>query len=364
MKVLDKNINAWQLGIMLFILLFANKILVLPSLLFEGAGLEAVFIPVLFFVLEMGLLFLFYKLKTKHPAQSFSFLLKNRFGTPVQVVAFVFLCAYFLCKAVLLYNVTYIFFRNVVYKDYSSFLFLFCFIPIMNHLAISGLRVMGRTMQLFFPFMLTIVLFCLVVGVFGINSSVLMFSKPFAEIALTAAKHISSFGDVVLVFVVMHRVQIKKGEWKVVFSLVTLASVLVCLITVIFILSYTYTAFMHPYAIFEIMSYVKEYGGLGRIDVVSMVGIIVFAYFHLAIYLKAFMLCFKEVFPKINPLYSVLTFNLAFLLIVGFFILNLEQAVSFAEKILPYFAIIPFGIVPILSGLLFLIKKRKEVKNE
>lgn len=65
MTVKDKSVNAWQIGILLFILLFANKILVLPSLLYDGAKVEAFFIPVILFALELGLLVLFYKVKNK-----------------------------------------------------------------------------------------------------------------------------------------------------------------------------------------------------------------------------------------------------------------------------------------------------------
>ena len=72
MKVFDRSINVWQAGILLFVLMFANKILVLPSLLFEGAGMESIFILIFFFLLELGLVLLFLALKKKFPTQSFS----------------------------------------------------------------------------------------------------------------------------------------------------------------------------------------------------------------------------------------------------------------------------------------------------
>ena len=51
----DKSITAWQAGIMIFILMFANKVLLLPSLLFEGAKFESIFIPIGLSILEMYL---------------------------------------------------------------------------------------------------------------------------------------------------------------------------------------------------------------------------------------------------------------------------------------------------------------------
>ena len=127
MKVLDRSITAWQTGIILFILLFANKILILPSLLYEDAKLEAFLVPIFLFVLELGLIFLFYRIKTKYPSERFSDILKNHYGKFVTYSLYVLILVFFFCKALLLYNVTYIFFRNMVYKDSGNILFLFCF---------------------------------------------------------------------------------------------------------------------------------------------------------------------------------------------------------------------------------------------
>jgi len=360
MKVLDRNITTWQAGILLFILLFANKILLLPSLLYEGAKMESIFVPVILFLLEIGLLFLFYKLKMKYPTEKFSEIVKKHFGKTVKVVLYICLAIFFLSKAILLYNVTYVFFRNLIYKDAGNFLFLFCFIPIINHMAICGLRVMGRTAQLFFPVIVIIVIFCLIVGVFDITSAPLWFEGSALDVLKIGLKHISSFGDVIFLFVIMDRVRVKKGDWKILFSLASVAAILVIAIAFIFMLSYTYTSFMHSYALFEIMSFVKEYGGLGRIDIISMVVIVLFSYFHLAIYLKSFMFSFQEIFPKISEIYSVLTFDLLFLVVVEFFIVNLESTIFYSESILPYVTIISFAVIPIFSTIFIFTKKRKE----
>lgn len=363
MNIKDKSISAWQLGILIFILIFANKILLLPSLLYDGAKMEAFIIPIVLFVFEMGILFLFYKLKTKYPNESICFLIKKHFGRVVSIFLFVLVMLFFLCKSVLLYNIAYIFFRTLIYKESNNILFLFCFLPVVNYLAVSGLRVMGRTAQLFFPVIIVVTLFCIVIGLFGINTTPLFFEASFSDVLTTTLRHISAFGDLIFLFVVMDKVSIKKGQWKVVFSLAGISMVVVCVITTIFIFSYTYTSFMHPYALFEIMNYVQDYGGLGRIDIVSMVLIIIFTYFHLSIYLKAFIISFNFVFEKIDVIYSVLTFNIIFVLIVNFLILNLEKSLVYGEGVLPYFAIVSHIIIPLFVTILLIDRKKKRSNN-
>lgn len=355
----DKSINAWQTGIIIFVFMFANKVLMLPSLLFESAKFESFFVPIILSVLEMGVLYLFFRLKTRFPTQSFSHILKTYCSKYVMWIIYLLFAIYFLSKAILVYNITYIFFKTVIYKDADNLLFLACFLPIINHLVCRGLRVMGRTMQLFFPVVLTLVTFCILVGFFGINSKPLIFQSSGDEIISALFKHISAFGDMIFLFVIMHKIKIKKGQWKIVFSLSGISFLLVVLVNFVFMLSYTYTAFMHPFALFEIMNYVKEFGGTGRIDILSMIVIIIMTYFQLAIYLKGFMISFQAVFYKIKKTYSLLTFNLLFLFLINYVVLNLEVAVYYGENVLPFVSIFSFVIIPAFSLMFEFVSKRR-----
>jgi len=354
-----KTITAGQAGIIMFVLLFSNKILILPSLLFERAKFEGIFVPVILSLLELLLLFVFYKLKTKFPTESFGEIVKQRFGRIFNVVLFIGITFFFLCKTVLLYNVTYVFFNNIIYTDTRHFVYIFCILPIINHLAYSGLRTIGRTIQLFFPVVLSLVLFCIVVGFFDVTSSVLLFQGSLSDVVMTTLRYITAFGDTIFLFVVMDKIEIKKGQWKKVFSLVGLALFLVILITVVFILSYTYTSFMHPFAVFDIMSYVKEYGGLGRIDIFSMILIILLTYFHFALYFKGFMVSFRELMPKLEKTYSIIVFNILLVVFINFIIQNLNEAISYAERIMSYLSIISFVIVPTISMICVFRKKKR-----
>ncbi len=361
MKVIDRSITAWQTGIILFIILFANKILILPSLLYDGAKIESFFIPIILFCFDFALLFLFYKIKNKFPNQSFEDIINQYCARWVRILVYLAFAIFFFGKTILLYNVTYIFSKNMIYKDSGNFIILFAILPVINHLAICGLRVLGRTAQLFFPVIVGITLFSIIVGIMGFNSVPLFFQVNASQFFLTFFKHISPFGDTIILFLFMDKIKIDKGQWKVVFSLFGLACFLVVTIIIVFLISYTYTSFMHPFALFELMSYVKEYEGLGRIDLISMVIIIIFTYFHLTIYLKAFMASFHGIFNKLDWIYSILTFNLLFLVIVNFFVMNLEIAIFVGENILPFITIFPFIILPFIIAIIFYKHKRRRI---
>lgn len=355
------KISAWQTGILLFVLMFANKVMILPSLLSEKIKMEAFFVPIIMFLIDFCILILFFFVKKKHPEEKFFDIVKTLFGKTFAVFLYVLFIAFFMAKTTLLYNVSYIFLRNLIYRDASSLMFLFCVLPVVNFLAFSGLRPLGRTVQIFFPIIFLIVTFCIVIGSFGINSNMLLFQTPFSSVLSQSFRHIGSFGDTLFLFLIMDKISVKNGQWKVVFSLEILSMLFVVGINIVFIFSYTYTSFLHPFAIFELMSFVKEYEGLGRIDIISVVLIIIFIYFHLSIYLKGVLCAAESAVTKFKANNVIIIYDVLISILSIFVFFNLGRTIIFGEQILPYFCFIPL-IMLTVSCVIVLAKKRR--KNE
>lgn len=359
----DRSMNGWQTGIVLFILVFANKILLLPSLLYRDADMFGFLVYIVLFLLETALLVLFFVLKYKYPHMSFKNLIVKHFGKVTMIIFSILFIIYFFGKAVLVYNVTYLFFKNLIYMENNGILYAICFLPVVNHLAVSGTRVLGRTCQLFFPVILVTMLFCVIISFFGIDTEPLLFQNSLSSVWLSAIHHISSFGDTILLFILMDKIELKQGDWKIISSLYALAVTLVMGLVIGFYLSYTFTSFMHPYAIFEVLTFIKDYGGVGRIDVISMILIMFLSYFHLSIFLKGFTVSFHNIFEKLPKQYSLITFDISFLLVIFLVIRNLERTIVYAENYLPYLSIISFILVPILTIIFLFMKKHEEGKK-
>lgn len=354
----DKTITAGQAGAMCFFVVLANKILVLPSLLAEKTKAEAIFVPIVLFLFEFLMIFFFFRLKKRFSNLSFSEIVRRSCGKWASVLMSVLFVLFFLSKAVLLYNIKHIFLKNVVYHEEDSLVYFVCFIPVVTHMAISGLRVMGRTMQIFLPIVLIAFAFVVVVGFTGIVKIPVFFESTPSMFFSTTFSLISVFGDSVFLFLIMDKIEIKEGEFKKIFLPTLISAIFVCLINVVFVLSYSYTAFMHPYAFFEMVSFVKEYGGLGRLDIIPMVVIIIISYFQLSMYMKFFMIAFCDVFDKMSDVLAAVIFDFFFLFLVNFVVLTSSRTILYGEVFLPYISIVPFVIVPILSIVGLLSKRR------
>lgn len=344
----DKSISVWQTGILTFIMMFTNKILVLPSILSENTKIEAVLIVFLSFLLEIGLLVLFYITKRKFPEKSIFEILKINFGKWISI-SFAVLCAlFFFSKSVFMFNVFEFFLRSVMYKDAVNFLFLVCVLPVVSFVAYSGLRTMARTFQIFFPVIILTTLFCVIVGFFEIDGGLTFNLSQIKDFANNFFSHLSAFGDSLFLFIVMDKLKIKRGEWKVFYTLSSLGMFFVCTICFVYVFSYTYTTFFHPFAIFEMLSFVKEYDGLGRIDIIAVILMMIFFYFQFTIFLKGFLDSLSVTGDFFTKKISILIFNFIFIIISLYFVKNLNNALFLGEKIIPFFEIIPFILLPCL----------------
>lgn len=354
----EKSVNIWQIGIILFIVLLANKILLLPSLVFKDANFEGLITITILFLIEIGIITLFIFLKRKYKTLSFAQILREKFGNFIKIIIFLLLAIFFVCKILLLYNVTYAFFNELIYKESSPLLYLVCFVPIMTYFVFCPLRTMGRTLQIFFPVILVLAIFCTFLPFVGLNSTPLLFQSSASGVFFSILKHSAAFGDSIILLLFIDKIEYKKGDGKKIYFMALLAILFVFLIFLSFYFSYTYTASFHSYAIFEILGNIKSFGGIGRVDVISLILVMFLTYFQFGIFFKAYTNCFCEVFTRINAKFAVILFDVLFVVLINFVVLNLEKAVMFAENFFPYISM-PTIIIVLLFVAISLLRRRK-----
>ena len=75
-----KTISARQTGIIVFLTILANKILVLPSILYKSSDADSIFVMLTLFLIEFLILLVFLKLKKNYPNQTFLSILQEKLG--------------------------------------------------------------------------------------------------------------------------------------------------------------------------------------------------------------------------------------------------------------------------------------------
>lgn len=355
----DTTINARQTGMLCTIMILANKIFLLPALLYEGAKSDGFFIMIMLFAIELCVLGVFFLLKSKYPNNTLNFILEKHIGKFLSKIIYIVLMVFFLFKTLLAYSVVYAYLKAQVYQEEFALLALICIIPVVNHAVISGLRVFSRTIELYFYAICTGIFICLVVGLINSQGMPFFFRATPSEFFLTSFKHIFSFGDFIFLFLIIDKIKIEKKEYKTIFKFIVLGIAIVLILFYIFYSIYQITAFMHNSALTDILSVSLQFNAVGRLDVIAMVTIMFLSFFELTIFAFGFSEGFCNVFHKLNRTYSVVVFDVIFMCVYFILVGRYENMLLYNESWLPYLSLFANYLIPILLFVIAILKRRR-----
>ena len=353
-----KQISINQCGVLIVMCIFANKILLLPSLMYEKTSADSIFVLITLFLLDFIMLPILIKLKNLYPEQKFYDILKDKLGSLVTKIIYITLLIFFFFKCLLVFSITYVYFKQQIYQDEFIFMALISFFPVINHAVFCGLRSFSRTMELFFGIVIAGFIFCLVISLFTPISSPLFFTSTAKEFFTSMHNHIFAFGDFIFLFLAMDRLDFKKGKVKSLYFYTLFAMFLVVLLFFLFYAKYQMTAFMHNNALADLLVFSVQFNAIGRLDIIAMLTIMIITLFQMEIFSYAFCDCFMSIFP-LNKIYSVAVFDVLFLILYYVFIGIYEIMVKSSLLWLPYLSIFINYILPIITLIIIIIDIRQ-----
>ncbi len=355
------TISTRQTAIISSLLIFANKLLVLPSLLYERSKADGFFAVLILLALEMLLLYMFLKVKNAYPNLSFYELIKQKLGVVFAKFFYVLLIVYFFFKVMLLFNVTFMYLHIQVYLDATYYLFMFAFLFVMTTSALRGLRPLARGAEFVFSFIVASLLFCLFLSFFNFRSFPIFFEQKFGNVLNSSWHTACCCGDVLVLFVIMDKIELRKGFNKKVLIYSGLSCLLVLLVFFMFYSIFGVTSFVHNNALSDIITFSYRFLDLGRLDLVAIIVNMFLSFLQLSIYAYMLMVCFKQIFPKITDVYIVTFYNLVFIVIMISAAINYVTVIYLAENVFSLAAPFIHFIVP---AILFVCALRKSKRKE
>ena len=155
------KISIRQTGVLLVFCILSNKILLLPSLLYERSGNDAIFSMIIAFAVELIMLPIFICLKEKNPDKTFYQILEENITKVGAKLIFIAIMLFMILKAILTFSIVYVYFKQEIYQEEFLALILICMLPVITHGVVSGLRTITRTMEFFFSVLMVGFIFCL-----------------------------------------------------------------------------------------------------------------------------------------------------------------------------------------------------------
>ncbi|MBQ8909055.1 MAG: GerAB/ArcD/ProY family transporter [Clostridia bacterium] len=357
------KISLRQTGILTVMCILANKLLLLPSLLFERTGVDGLISVAISFAVELILIPIFLKLKTKHPSLSFYEILKKYFGVIAVKTIFFALLVFMFMKAILTFGIVYVYFKQEIYQEEFLMLILVCMLPVLTHGVLSGLRTISRTMEFFFTVVLVGFFVCLLMSLFTSVTLPVFFVNSAGTIFSSAFKYFIVFDDFLFLFIIMDRVDIKQGQEKKFYFYVLLGMFMVLAMFFFFYAKYPVTAFMHDNALSDLLVFSVQFSAIGRLNIIAMITIMLITLFQMEIFCFGFCQCFENLLPKLNKKHAIALFDIVLSLIFLLFVGSHADIVEAAEGWFSIFAIGVFVVVFIVSLILCFVRRKDEEKD-
>lgn len=363
------EINARQTGILLFLCILANKFLLLPSLMFKQTKNDAIFVLIILFVFDIVALPIFFKLKRKYPDEKLFQILSKKLTKTVTIIIYLVFAFYFLIKAILTVDVVYSYLKQQVYQGDFFLLALISIIPVVNHAVLKGVRVMSRTMEIFFFIIIAGFLTCLGLSLFTNFSMPVFFTSSVRDILSSIYKNTFAFGDFIFLFLIIDKVKLKKNDEKIIYSYSFFAIFLIILLFFIYYAKFQETSFIHNAAISDILVFSVQFNAIGRLDIISMITIIFITTFELEIFSFGFCDSISNLIPMANKQFSIIFLDVMGVLLYTLYFGRYEYIINSFSSWLFYIAIIINYLLPTIFYFISLDYKKKgkkklEIQNE
>ena len=179
------TISLRQASCIMGILVFANKVLILPSIMFERVGVDGRFLLLGLFLVDIAMLVAFFKLKTSFPDKTFFQLLAKVITKYGAIFVYVLFCGFFIMKALTIYNVSLMYLKNQVYFEVGEYIFLICFLAISNNMAFRGLRSTARTTEFFYIGIILLIVLSTYAACANFADFPIFFNNSFEELSLS-----------------------------------------------------------------------------------------------------------------------------------------------------------------------------------
>lgn len=352
------KITTRQTAIIASILIFANKILTLPSLLYEYAKGDAFLVFLTMFCLDIGVLFIFFGLKKKYKTESFFEILSKKLTKPIAIIIYTIMIAYFFLDLLLNFNVTGAYFKSQIYHTDERLTFVIISVVIFSIVVAGGLRGLARTYEFFyFPIILGLVI-CIIISFFNYSKPLILFDSDFNSFFTACYKYIFSFGDVMILFLIMDKIQFDEKSEKTILMYVIPSMGIILLGVFMFYSLFPNTAFLHANAVSDIILLSPEIFNLGRLDIIAVTTVMFLTLCQVCIYVYILCDLMRKIIPNLSLKLSIFFVSLIFLMLYATVFNNIDFVIDFARTWGVYLGIFFQYFLPIVCSF-FLIGKSK-----
>lgn len=362
LKPENQSIYKRQVALLLFLIVPAAKLLLLPTLISYRAGPDAALTVLVGCAIDFLLLYSVTVAIRIEPRKNIFSILKETFGKTGARIVTVLLSLYFMMRA---FPVIFEQKGILTHSLYQNLPFVATIVPyfiVLIYVAAKGPRVLGRNADFFwivFAVALGVLFFLSVPNADFTNLLPVLYNGP-SPIAEALYSNLIWFGDFTMLFCFMGRFAPEK---KQTFRSLYLSSIVTSAIVVLFFATFTAvfgeTASKQIYALAKMSKYTAFLSNAGRFDWLSIFVLLIGIFLNAAVMLYAASECIRQAFGLRNNYLPCFICGGILFVLLALFGQQFPVVYDLYTRYLNRFIVIFQVILPLILPLLALRSKRK-----
>lgn len=360
-----KSLTIGQVCAMLAIGVVSNKLLLLPSIMYQYAGQDALFVILFKFLLAILFVGLIMYVLVKNPDKNLREIVSSVIGDiGYRVLAF-FIFIMYLVKCFTLLMESELFLSSTMYEEYNKILFIVPTIFIVGYLAYKGLRTVGRTCEALVKviFIGLFITFLLSLSELDPSNILPLGTTPLSSMIDALNACFLWYGNYFILFFCLGDVKFSKGMVKKVYLTLIFSIMFVLAFFFLYYANFEYTSIFHKFAISDITQFTPEIASFTKVDWFTIIIWMITSVLQCAIQVYIMQRSFIEAFNiRKSQLFSFI-FLAVYTLIYILLPFNSSEVINFVTRYAsPYVLIV--GIIIIALLLIATIRLKRLKKKE
>lgn len=363
-----KQLTDRQTSLILFVTTIALKLLVLPSLLIGTSQNSVWLVLIIMFAIDALLLTLVLAVVRAFPEQTFSQVLQKLVGKVGTKIVLCVLGLLFLLKLSMLMRECFEFYAETSYVDFSWIVYLVPLILVLGYATSSSLRALGRSIEIFFYFIILSVVMAILFSVSSIDIFAILPLVPngISPILKALLDYAFWFGDFLIIAMLMGNIKLQNNSLKKMFLSYFCAMIVVFVVVTIHFSLFGSVSTTYKTSLVDITEYIPRITTSGRFTWIVLLLYPITLIFAMMVYSKFAIICFFDGL-KLKQKHTKMLAYFVVLASVG--ILALTQfsqnlLIEVITKYLKYGVLAVQIVVPLMLVLTLTKQSKKGIENE
>jgi len=359
---MKEMISTRQTAFFCSIMLFASKLIILPSLLFKANGYGAILCLGFIFLTELLILYFFIKLKEKYNNNSLKEILSMYINKFFIKVVFIILFIFFIIKLDYVLQENFHYLKLALYDKATILVYLICIIPVINALVYKGLKAFGRSLEVFYYVIISGIVICSAIWISSLANFGFNIYENNGLIGFFNGVYNYSFWfcDFIFLFIIIDKIKIENNYGRKLMRYSIFSASVCFFIFFSFYYVYQSVSFFQSSALYDLIQFASRIGYVGKLDILALYPIMFIMFFQCAMFLYCSKECYKVILNTKNEVQPLFFINILAILLYYFFIQNPDNLLTYSTSLFNHLGVIVEYLLPLLLFIFFVFNKNKE----